>query len=335
MARRDIRHLVCKSVHPARSASHIATRGSRLLRQANRGSRMSLDFILVAGPLVRASSWEPTARHLREAGYRTQVPDVLAHHQPPPSWSAWNAHLLELINAGSESVLVGHSSASALVADLTGKAPCRCLIVVDGEVPPSQGAASPVRPELRDFIESLAGPDGTLPIWSRWSGDARRTSLVGLDILASDPIAFAEFESGLPRLSVDWFDDTIELADWEHVPAGFIQTSAIYDHAAAEAQRRGWPVERLQGTHLHPPLRPAETAGPPPSPWHGSSFRALDRKSSGSYISCRWNATAHPCLRCPHGSRPLEPEKRFFPRPSFPGMRCAQSLLEKPKRTRP
>ncbi|MGZ5923891.1 MAG: alpha/beta fold hydrolase [Rhizomicrobium sp.] len=187
---------------------------------------------------------------------------MLAYHQRPPSWSLWNSHLLEYINPGGESVLVGHSSASALVADLAGKLPCLGLIIVDGEVPPSQGAASPVRPALRDHIKGLAGPDRILPIWSRWfTGDARRASLVGLDILARDPAALAAFESGLPRLSVDWFDDTIELANWDHVPAGFIQTSAIYDHSAAEAHRRGWPVARLQGTHLHPTLSPAETAG--------------------------------------------------------------------------
>jgi hypothetical protein len=91
--------------------------------------------------------------------------------------------------------------------------------------------------------------------------DASRASLVGLDALASDPIAFAEFESGLPRLSLDWFNDTIELANWDHIPVGFIRTSALYDHSAAEAQQRGWPVARLQGTHLHPTLNPAETAG--------------------------------------------------------------------------
>ena len=100
-----------------------------------------------------------------------------------------------------------------------------------------------------------------LPVWSRWfAGDARRMSLVGLDILASDPVAFAQFEAELPRMRVGWFQDTIELANWDHVRAGFIQTSPIYDHAFAEAQRRGWPVTRLQGTHLHPTLQPAETA---------------------------------------------------------------------------
>lgn len=61
-------------------------------------------------------------------------------------------------------------------------------------------------------------------------------------------------------MHIGWFDDTIELADWEHIPAGFIQTSAIYDHATIEAQRRGWPTASLQGTHLHPTHHPAETA---------------------------------------------------------------------------
>jgi hypothetical protein len=133
--------------------------------------------------------------------------------------------------------------------------------VIDGDVPPSQGTASPVRPALREFIQSLAEAGGALPIWSRWFvNDAQRASLIGLDVLAGNPSTFAQFEKGLPKLQVDWFDDTIELANWDHVPAGFIQTSKIYDHATAEAQRRGWPVMRLQGTHLDPTLRPAETA---------------------------------------------------------------------------
>jgi hypothetical protein len=88
----------------------------------------------------------------------------------------------------------------------------------------------------------------------------QRMSLVGLDALARDAAAFARFESGLPRMQIDWFDDAIELADWDHIPAGFIQTSAIYDHATIAAQRRGWPVTNLHGTHLHPTLYPAETA---------------------------------------------------------------------------
>jgi hypothetical protein len=148
-----------------------------------------------------------------------------------------------------------------LAADLATRLPARGIIIVDGEVPPSQGAAFPVRPALHDFIKGLVEPDGMLPIWSRWfARDMQRMSLVGLDALARDAAAFARFESGLPRMQIDWFDDAIELADWDHIPAGFIQTSAIYDHAAIAAQRRGWPVTNLHGTHLHPTLHPAETA---------------------------------------------------------------------------
>jgi hypothetical protein len=190
-----------------------------------------------------------------------EVPDVLAHHQAPPSWSAWTAHLLAHMTSSHEPILVGHSSASGLVADLATRLPVRGIIIVDGDVPPSQGAAFPVRPALLDFIKGLAESDGILPIWSRWfARDAQRASLVGLDILATDPVAFAQFESGLPRMHIGWFDDAVELANWDHIPAGFIQTSAIYDHATAEAQRRGWPVANLRGTHLDPTLRPAETA---------------------------------------------------------------------------
>ena len=222
---------------------------------------MSLNFVLVAGPLVRASSWEPTARHLRAAGSRVQVPDILAHQASPPAWSAWTENLVAHIAPTDGPIVVGHSSASVLAADLATKLPARGVIVVDGEVPPPQGAASPVRPALHDFIRSLARADGALPIWSKWfSGNAERTALLGLDILARDPAAFARFENELPTMRVGWFDDTIELASWSHVPAGFIQTSKIYDHAALEAERRGWPVMKLQGTHLHPTLCPAETA---------------------------------------------------------------------------
>lgn len=220
-----------------------------------------MNVILVAGPLVSASSWEPTAQRLRSAGYHVQVPDMLAHHPVPPSWSAWTTHLLERTTRSGEALLVGHSSASVMVAEMATKLPVKGIVIVDGEVPPLSGAAAPVRPALHEHIRTLSRADGLLPIWSRWfADDARRRSLLGLDILASDPAALAQFEAELPSMPVAWFDDTIELVPWEHVPAGYIQTSPIYDHAVAEAERRGWPVTRLQGTHLHPTLQPAESA---------------------------------------------------------------------------
>jgi hypothetical protein len=161
---------------------------------------MPLDLILVPGPFVRASSWELTAKYLREAGYNAQVPDVLANQHQPPAWSAWTLHLLRNISPCDETVLIRHSSAGPLVADLAGKLHCRCIVIVDGHVPPPQGFVPTVRPAIRDFIESLAAGQAILPIWSRWfSGDAQREALLGLDRLASNPVALAEFENELLR----------------------------------------------------------------------------------------------------------------------------------------
>lgn len=220
---------------------------------------MTHNYVLIPGPPVRASSWEPTADLLRHAGYLVQVPDVLARRPSPPGWATWTSHLLEAAAVDRHSIVVGHSSACALAVEVATRTTVRGVILVDGDIPPLQGAAAPVRPALLAFIGGLAEEGGTLPPWSSWfADDPDRARLVGIDILQRDPIAFARFEQGLPRLHAEWFSDTIALRRWDHVPASYIQASPIYDHASAEAERRGWPVARLHGTHLDPTLRPSE-----------------------------------------------------------------------------
>jgi hypothetical protein len=220
---------------------------------------MATDIVLVPGPPVRAASLLPTAGELRAAGMCVEVPDVLTVAQPPPLWSDWAGHVASLVSFESRPALVGYSAATPLVAQLASRRGARGVIMLDGDVPPPNGLVTPVRPAFREFIRSLADQNGLLPPWSQWwSADARRASLIGIDRLDSE--ALASLEIGLPRMHVDWFDDAIELAPWAHIPAGYIRTSGFYDHAADEAERRGWPVVRLQGTHLHPMLAPAETA---------------------------------------------------------------------------
>src|SRR2546429_1924245 len=197
---------------------------SAATNNSNKAVLMQSDIILVTGPLVGASSWAPTADRLRAAGARVHVPDVLARLGSAPSWSAWTSHLADLASVDEESILVGHSSASTLVADLATKIPVRGLIIVDGDIPPACGSAPPVRATFRDFIAGLADEDGLLPPWSQWwLKDRRRAQLVGIDTLALDPQSFESFEKDLPRMRLSWFDDVIDLATWDHVPAGYIQ----------------------------------------------------------------------------------------------------------------
>jgi hypothetical protein len=132
--------------------------------------------------------------------------------------------------------------------------------MVDGEIPPASGPVPPGRESFRAFVLGLASDNGALPRWSGWFRGYPRRSLTGIDELARDANAFASFEKDQPRLPATWFDDTIDLAPWAHIPAGYIQTSGFFDHSAEDAEARGWSLLRLQGTHLHPTLQPGETA---------------------------------------------------------------------------
>ena len=218
------------------------------------------DLVLVTGPMVGASSWAPTASHLRAAGWCVHVPDILSANGALPPWHALSAHYAKLLSLDNPPILVGHSLATVVVADLAVCVSARGLIMVDGEIPPASGPVAPGRESFRAFVLGLAGDDGWLPRWSEWWLDHPSRSVTGIDQLAHDADAFALFANDQPRVPAAWFDDTIDLAPWAQSPAGYIQTSRFYDHSAEDAEARGWPLLRLQGTHLHPTLQPDETA---------------------------------------------------------------------------
>jgi pimeloyl-ACP methyl ester carboxylesterase len=218
------------------------------------------DLVLITGPMVGASSWRPTAERLRASGWRVHVPDILGTSGTLPAWNELSLHYERLLPSAEARILVGHSLATVVVADLAARIPLRGLIMVDGEIPPESGPVAPGRDSFREFVAGLANEGGYFPPWSKWWGDDRRRALIGIDELARDAEAFATLEKDQPRVSRVWFEDSIDLRPWTHIASGFIQTSALFDHAADEAQRRGWPIERIRGTHLHPTLRPDETA---------------------------------------------------------------------------
>jgi pimeloyl-ACP methyl ester carboxylesterase len=223
------------------------------------GRKIKPPLALVTGCMVATSSLLPTAVWLRAAGFDIQVPDVLAAVDCPPPWRAWSRHLMDLIDTSSRPILVGHSLACTLVAELASRCSVGGLIMVDGFIPPASGAVPPASGVLRDLVAALPVNNGLLPPWSDWWNE-RQARVLGVATLAQDPQAFEEFRNGLPRFAPSWFDDTIDLASWGHVPVGYIRTSEFFERSADEAEQRGWPVIRLNGTHMHSMLAPAETA---------------------------------------------------------------------------
>jgi hypothetical protein len=208
---------------------------------------------------VRASSWSPTA-NLLETQHKVVVPDVVANPSEYPEWPDWASSVKALLPIGNAMTLVGHSSASVVATQLASMVPTARLIIIDGLIPPPSGEVLPVPERLFPLLDSLADQRGMLPPWSQWWVGSPLQDAVGIGLLAKQPKLAVEVQRGLPVMHRSWFNETASLGPWRHIASAYIQLSSLYGASAREAEQLGWPVIRLQGTHLHPVLEPQQTA---------------------------------------------------------------------------
>lgn len=222
---------------------------------------MPSDIVLIQGPLVGASGMMPLADELRARGLHVHVPDVLHGQETPPRWSAWSTHLMRLLSLdGRIPVLVGYSASTTLAAELATRIPTQGIVFLDGDIPPATGRVAPGSERLRRRVQALDDGDGRLPLWSNWFTADEERAVIGVTALQANAKAWDAFKRDQPRMTRDWFLDEIDLSPWGGVAAGYVQLCSYFDRSAEEAEKRGWPVVRLEGTHLHPTLEPQETA---------------------------------------------------------------------------
>ena len=218
------------------------------------------NFVLVPGPMVGAEVMRPTAEALRERGHTAQVPDVWRAADDFPAWREWPKRVAAEIKGDGPLIIVGHSASTIVAAALSKMGNVAATIMLDGFIPPQDGPMAPADGALLDLIQTLPSESGVLAPWDEWWQTPANRETVGVTALEAAPELHREFMSGLPRLPANWFDDVIRLPNWRGKPAGYIQTSKYFEYSAIVAERLGWPLERLAGTHLHPMLAPEETA---------------------------------------------------------------------------
>ena len=207
--------------------------------------------VLVHPPLLGPVSLRPVADVLEAAGHAVVLPDLRFAVSPPAGW--WDRAAQACVAAaGSVDLVVGFSGAGVLLPTVASRLPSVGSVVfldavlpaVSGETHPSDG--------IRSFVATLPIEDGLLPPWSRWWGDA-------IVELVPDAGRRELLQADEPRLPPDFWAEPVPVpAGWPVQRAGYVRLSAAYDEQAAEAARRGWPVRRLEGTHLDPFVRPAE-----------------------------------------------------------------------------
>lgn len=219
--------------------------------------------LLVHSPLVGPASMRPLADALNDLGWHTAVADprTFSGDGDALSWSRWPAAVSDEFTANGDPrgdatdlVLIGHSASCLLLPRLAGPCNAKRVVFIDGRLPPVRGEVAPVDPEFRVFVEEVAArnPGGTMPKWSRWWGEGAMDAILG--------DAAAEFEADLPRLRLEWFDETIAVPPWTALSTGYIQLSEVFEREAETARTRGIETLHVPGTHVELMTDPAGVA---------------------------------------------------------------------------
>jgi pimeloyl-ACP methyl ester carboxylesterase len=206
--------------------------------------------VLVHSPVLGPASWEPTARALSGRGWICLVPSLLE------ATSVAEHVALAASAVPDGAVLVAHSGAGALLPAV-GEAAGRSIgawVFVDAGMPPSEGPVPVTEPAMVDRLAGLARA-GAVPPWSQWWG-----ADVFADLVADADVR-AVLASEMRTLPLDFFRTTVDVpAGWSEGGCAYLRLSHAYDREALEAERRGWVVERVDGSHLDVAVRPEVTA---------------------------------------------------------------------------
>ena len=181
-------------------------------------------FVLVHSPLVGPKTWEGVAAQLADRDRVAVVPSMLGFADGgPPYWPSFVEGLVRSCERiDGPLTLVAHSGAGPLLPAAVGRLGGRVgsVVFADAALPPLAGSVELAPRWLREQLEALA-VDGLLPPWSDWWGpDAMAT-------LLPDERLRADLTSELPRLPLDYFEQTVDVPDgWSvgpHVRVPLVQ----------------------------------------------------------------------------------------------------------------
>jgi len=238
---------------PGGGPAQIAQIGESLLEQTH--------IVLVTGPFTGRTSMLDTADALRAAGAEVTEPDPHALHPDAlPGLEDWAHSLLAAIPRAPRPLMVGFSAGTVLAAWLAPQVAATGLVLIDGALPPRSGPCPILSDEVRAHLRGRAAPDA-LPTWSDW-WDADLAEPLGHHRLArARPDLVEALRAEERAFPLDWLEQTLDLPPCDGIPAAYLRLSRFHDAEAELAASRGWPVERIDGSHLHPAFAGNETAG--------------------------------------------------------------------------
>ena len=214
-------------------------------------------FVLVHSPAVGPATWQPVADRLRLTGHEVVVPSLLAiANGEPPYWPSVAATVVAALAGAAERgplVLVAHSNAGAFLPVIAASVmqPVECCIFADALLPAAAGSTPLAGEQFLPFLAGRAGPDGRLPRWTDWWGDA------DLGPLFPDEATRQAITAELPQLPLAYFRESVPVPPgWTGQRCAYLMFSEGYAEEAQRASALGWPVRFIRGEHLHQVVDP-------------------------------------------------------------------------------
>lgn len=201
-------------------------------------------FALLPSPLLSSAAWSAVAMELRGRDHDVlEVPDPDA---APHSPAQYMNHLLEVVEAGPDYVLVPHSNAGLYVPQLAEVRNVVGAVFVDAILPPAAGEVSVASPGMVKTLSSMANGDGLLPPWTQWWSDTDTADLY------PNRAVFQYLDSSAPQLPLSYFRESIEVPEgWAQLPGAFLGFGDTYHDSLLRAEQWGCPTATVPGSHLH------------------------------------------------------------------------------------
>jgi hypothetical protein len=210
-------------------------------------------WLLVHPPLLGPAVLGPLATELRARGLDVVVPDLRATVDVAAGWPGRWADAASV--SGPAEVVLGYSGAGVTLPAVAAAVGGQRVIWVDAQMP-AQSGETVADDGIRAQIPALLDAEGRITDWTTWWGPG------ALDELVPDAELRDAIRAEGHRLPGDFYDVAVPVPeDWPQDSAEYVQLSAAYDDAAAEARRRNWPVTGgPDGAHLDVATAPDRVA---------------------------------------------------------------------------
>lgn len=212
-------------------------------------------LVFVPGPFGPPTIWTETAEIAALGAYGVRTPNL---HESLRAGAPYHtriaAEIAGIAKGCIDPILVLHSGAGGFAPAIAAQTPMlRGAIFVDALMPHPGRAWRATAPRALVERIQLGASDGLAPKWSDWFGPE------ALAALLPDPAMRAAFVAASPRAPLALLEERAPQLDLQCACA-YVRLSEGYEVSAAEAERRGWIVERVKLDHLALVTQPARVA---------------------------------------------------------------------------